>query len=287
MSGRPRRVLVVGAAGMLGREICRAVDGEIVCAGRAARAGWIRFDAETEPVERLLAAAGKVDVVVNCAAALASEIDPADEASVRRAVAVNQRFPGALANATTARVVHISTDAVFRADAGRCVEDGDAFADDVYGTTKRRGEPDAPSALTLRCSFVGLDPGRRRGLLEWLLARPRGAEVSGFVDQAWNGLASTQIAAVVAALADPELFDRARAEGGVHHLFEDPPLSKHELVVLCAQRLGLDIRAVPARSGLPVTRVLATRHRVLREYLESVPPRAESLVALAERGLNR
>ena len=282
------RVLVTGAAGMLGREVVRALRArgcEVVETGRRGDGGRLRFDAERDPATSLFA--DPVDLVVNCAAVLASEIDEAGVESVRRAETVNAAFPHALAAAAAAagaRLVHISTDAVFRADAGRCLEDDERWADDVYGSTKRRGEPDAANALSLRCSFIGRDPQRRRGLLEWLLAQPGGAAVDGFVDQAWNGLASGQVAAVCAALADEALFARARAESPVHHVFEDPPLTKHELVELCVRTFGLPLTVVPRESGRPSSRVLGTRHAALAECLQSVPARAGTLAALAERG---
>lgn len=281
-------VLVVGAAGLLGREVVRALRArafDVVESGRARAPGRLRFDAETDAPEVLFSRG--VDAVVNCAAALASEIDEGDPGTVRRAEAVNAVFPHALAaaaDAHSARLIHVSTDAVYCADAGRCYEDDDRYADDVYGSTKRRGEPAVENAVSLRCSFVGNDPQRKRGLVEWLRAQPAGAAVNGYVDQAWNGLASGQVAAVCAALADPGRFAEARAEGPVHHLFEDPPLSKHELVELCVRALALPLTVVPRESGRPSDRVLGTRYAALAECLQCVKPRAEMLAALSEGG---
>jgi dTDP-4-dehydrorhamnose reductase len=279
------RVVVLGAAGLLGREVARALEGvgkEVSRAGRRMRPGWIQFDAEGDPSEQLLDEG--VGLIVNCAGVLATEIDVADPSSRERAEAVNARLPHALAEAATergSRLVHISTDAVFRADAGRCFEDDKSFADDLYAATKRRGEPEGPNALTLRCSFVGCDPNRRRGLLEWVLGQS--GDTPGYVDQLWNGLVSTQVAAVCAALANRDLFERAHGEGPIHHLFEDPPMTKHDLVALIAELFQLDVNIVPAESGHPSARLLATRHRALAESLEFVPSRVASLEALADR----
>jgi dTDP-4-dehydrorhamnose reductase len=281
-------VLVIGANGMLGREVARAAadaGADVVRTGREPRPGWRRFDALRDEPSSLFA--GPVDLVVNCAGVLASEID---EASVETAEAVNRRFPHALADAAEragARLAHISTDAVFADDADLCLEDGERFATDVYGSTKRLGEPHSAAALSLRCSFVGLDPSRRHGLLEWLLAQPDGAEVPGFVDQLWNGLVTTQVAAVCAALADDDLFRTARDEGPVHHLFEDPPSTKHDLLAECARAFKKDVAVLATQSGRPVNRVLGSRYGVLRRYVGSIPSRATSLARLAERSEDR
>lgn len=278
------RVVVLGAAGLLGREVARAFEGvgkDVSRAGRRARPGWIQFDAERDAPERLFDEG--VELIVNCAGVLAAEIDVADPSSRERAEALNARLPHALAQAATergSRLVHISTDAVFRADAGRCFENDTSFADDVYGATKRRGEPEAPNALTLRCSFVGRDPERRRGLLEWVLAQS--GDVDGYVDQLWNGLVSTQVAAVCAGLVERDLFEQARLQGPVHHLFEDPPMTKHDLVALIAELFRLDVNIVRVESGHPSARVLATRHRALVESLKSIPSRVASLEVLAD-----
>ena len=284
-------VLVIGAAGMLGREVVSAAQtagAEVVPTGTRAQPGWLRFDATRQAPAELFRAS-RVDLVVNCAAALAAEIDPADPESVERAESLNARFPHALAAAASsvgARLAHISTDAVFRADAGRCLEDDERFADDVYARTKREGEPTGENAITLRCSFIGRDPQRGRGLLAWLLSQKPGAEVGGFVDHMWNGLASPQVAAVCAALADETFFARARAEADVHHLFEDPPISKYELLKLCAEAFGTPVSVVPRESGSPSTRVLRDRNVALVDHLQSLPSRARALAALARRRID-
>jgi len=272
------RIVVVGATGMLGREVAAdlAASGhQVVRTSRSPRTGWLTFDATRDDPNDLAVGA---DFLVNCAAVLAAD----SERDQRQAQAVNGLFPLELA-ATGVRLVHISTDAVFSDQAGRCFEDTTPDAADPYGESKRAGEPNSPNALTIRCSFVGVDPDRRRGVVEWLLGAPAGATVAGFVDQSWNGLVSTQVARLCGALADEEFFARARGEGPVHHVFEDPPLTKHSLVVEVAAAFRLPVTVEPRESGRPVSRVLGTRYHVLREHLESGPGRAASLAQLAQR----
>jgi dTDP-4-dehydrorhamnose reductase len=272
------RVVVIGAAGMLGREVATALAAAghvVVPTSRRRREGWLTFDARQDDAAWV---AEDADLVVNCAAMLAADADRDQEETY----AVNAAFPPRLA-ASGVRLVHISTDAVFRDDAERCFEDDSPDADDTYGASKLAGEPNAPTALTIRCSFVGRDPERARGLVEWLRAAPPHSHVAGFVDQVWNGVVANQVARVCTALADDSVFARARAEGPVHHLFEDPVWTKHELVeqVVAAFALPLTVDARP--SGRPVTRVLGTRHSVLVEHLQSGPGRAVSLARLAQR----
>jgi dTDP-4-dehydrorhamnose reductase len=272
------RVVVIGAAGMLGREVVAELDATghvVVPTSRRRREGWLAFDARQNDVACV---ADGADLIVNCAAVLAADADSDPEETY----AVNAAFPPRLAD-TGVPLVHISTDAVFRDDAERCFEDDPPDADDTYGASKLAGEPDAPTALTIRCSFIGRDSERGRGLVEWLRAAPPQSHVAGFVDQAWNGLVANQVARVCAALADESIFARARAEGSVHHLFEDPVLTKHELVEQVVAAFALSLIVDARASGRAVTRVLGTRHSVLVEHLQSGPGRAASLVHLAQR----
>jgi dTDP-4-dehydrorhamnose reductase len=277
-------VLVIGARGMLGHAVARAAarrGDTVVGTSRKPLPGLVGFDARRDDPQVLLTA--PVDLVVNCVGILAAEIDPADAATVHAAEELNSRFPHVLAASAEAHdstLVHISTDAVFRDDAGPCSEEDDRFTTDVYGDTKRRGEPTTPAALVLRCSFVGRDPLRGRGLVEWLLSKPDGSVVNGYVDQLWNGLAATQVAAVCAALADRGLFAEARREGPVHHLFGNPPVTKHDLLVQLAALAAKPVRVEPVASGRSVTRVLATSHSVMHECLESGPARPAALAGL-------
>jgi dTDP-4-dehydrorhamnose reductase len=281
-------VLVIGARGMLGRVVTRAAaerGDTVVRTARTSDPGFVAFDALCDEPNELFG--GPVDLVVNCAAVLAADLAAGDAATALAAEELNARFPHRLAAAAAAhgaRLVHVSTDAVFRDDAGACTEQDDRFATDVYGDTKRRGEPNTPEALVARCSLVGRDPALRRGLAELVLGLPDGGVATGYVDQLWNGLAATQVAAVCAALADPALFTRARAEGPVHHLFEDPPLTKHELLVALAAAAGKRVDVQPVESGRPVTRVLSTVRSVLCECLESGPARSAALAELINEG---
>src|SRR5947208_15293069 len=116
------RVLVIGARGMLGREVVRAarqLEYGVTRAGRGKQDGWQTFDATQDDPSVLFDE--PVDLVVNCAAILASELAAGGQPAVQDAQRVNAVFPHVLAEAAArhgTRLVHISTDAVFAADAG-------------------------------------------------------------------------------------------------------------------------------------------------------------------------
>jgi dTDP-4-dehydrorhamnose reductase len=262
----PLRVLVLGAGGMLGHVLLKALAGDsaVQASGtlRAARPGFHAFDVDGGPddLARLLRDT-RPDCVICAIGVLDPMIDPGDSASILRALTVNAEFPHRLARAAAAhqaRVLHVSTDAVFAAASDASDEDAVPAPEGVYAQSKLLGESPAGNVLNLRCSIVGPDPAHRRGLWEWLVNQPRNAEVTGFTDQQWNGVTTLQLARLCARLARRDPFDRLRGEGRAAHVHSVPPLSKYELLLRMAERLRPDVRVEGAPSGRPVTRTLTS-----------------------------
>jgi len=263
---------VLGRDGLLGHALFASLSAapgfEVWGTRRRGRAGGIGLEAEEgkDALRRAVAAAGPPAFVVNAIGLRADRIDEDDPASVRSAVRVNAQFPNDLAlvaEEMSLRVIHVSTDAVFAPNAGRCLEDTPVSAADVYGETKGRGEAASPQVLNLRCSFVGPDPEGGRGLFEWFRRQPKGSRVTGFVDQRWNGVTTAQLADLTRLLALPATFDAVRAEGPVHHFCPNRSLSKHELLLLFKEALRSDVEVVAGTSRAPSNRELGTRLRSL------------------------
>lgn len=150
----PRRVLLTGAAGMLGSDLGVALD----------EAGYQVFARPRSDLDVTDPAAvarafrdAQPDLVVNCAAFTkvdACETDP-------RAAAVNARAVRTLARecaARTSALVHVSTDFVFDGEKGEpYTEDDPPHPLSAYGRTKLEGEEaalTAPGALVVRSSWL-------------------------------------------------------------------------------------------------------------------------------------
>ena len=228
------------------------------------------FDAEDghRSLRSLISQLGRFDYMLNCIGVLRSSIARENPASVERAVRVNSLFPHVLASVaedTGARVLHVSTDAVFREEAGQCYEDTPADGTDAYAKSKYLGEVQSPSVLNLRCSIIGPDPVNGRGLLAWFLARRPGESVTGFVDHLWNGVTTLQFAQLARQIIEADGgFDSIRREGPVHHLCPNRSVTKYELLNTFRSVFGVEVRLEPATSSYgPVTRVLDTRYRQL------------------------
>jgi dTDP-4-dehydrorhamnose reductase len=239
---------------------------------RSGAADPLRFDTEEglEGIQTLLNRTGRFDYLINCVGVTSMAIDERDVESVRRAHAVNGRFPHELATAAAevgGRVIHVSTDGVFPVDAGSCFEDTPTKPPDVYGETKAAGELSEAHTITLRCSIVGPDPIGQRGLLEWLLSQPDGAEVSGYSNYLWNGVTTLQFAELCRDIVLRDGFEQIRAASAIHHFCPNPQVSKYDLLARFAKAFGKSVTVQPVQGPAPgVTRTLGTRYDALKAF---------------------
>lgn len=146
-----RRVLVLGAAGQLGRDVVRTCElaGDTVIA-----LGHRELDIVDEAAVRRTIAQTAPDVVINCAAWTA--VDPC-ESDPARADLINGSAVRWLAEATRAadaHLVHLSTDYVFSGRLDRAYTESDETGPiNAYGRSKLLGEREALSAMP-ECTVV-------------------------------------------------------------------------------------------------------------------------------------
>jgi len=277
-----KRVIILGGAGMLGQMVLKVFSRSKEIAAkytsRERKSGPFYFDVEEGlgGLREIIEGEGPFDYIINCIGVLSSGIDQQNPQTVTRAILVNSLFPRellTLAQNIGTRVIHISTDGVFGRNAGICLENRKLDPDDVYGKTKSLGEVIAPNFLTLRCSIIGPDAEKRRGLLEWFLNQPKGAEVNGYTDHLWNGVTTLQFANLCLKLVVSGSFDAVRNEGPIHHFCPNGSLSKYELLVLFKNAFRSDIRINPVMSEEgPLCRILDTRYKRLKDMFGYARP---------------
>lgn len=185
-----RRMYVLGANGMLGRMACRYFGqrGDWSVVGIAERFNhenlidhFRRYDAEPAAV------------FVNAIGAIPQKVSGAQDFIV-----ANVLLPLELARTLghQHRLVHPSTDCVFRGDLGRPYSPAsEPDANDMYGWSKLQAERvlmTRPDTLLIRTSIVGPGTGAASGLMQWFLSQPRGATLKGFTNHLWNGMTTLQ-----------------------------------------------------------------------------------------------
>lgn len=239
-----KKVLVLGAAGMLGHKLCQRLPTEgyeVIATLRQPAVRYAAFDevfGQTRLIDGVdamnfdtLAALVKKEkpfAVINCIG-LIKQDKMADNRHL--AVALNAYLPhqlDQLCRDICARLIHFSTDCVFSGRKGHYRESDNSDAEDIYGRSKYLGETDAPAsdAVTLRSSIIGRElVGPKHGLFEWFLSQ-RGKRIGGFTKAIYTGFTTIEMARVVAkVLAAP------RPLRGVYQV-ASAPISKFDLLGL-------------------------------------------------------
>ncbi|MEA2297483.1 MAG: dTDP-4-dehydrorhamnose reductase [Solirubrobacteraceae bacterium] len=238
------RMLVTGAAGMLGRDVVAAA----VARGHEVT-GLSRAELDiTDPgaVERAIGEAGPA-VVVNCAAW--TDVDGA-ESCESGALAVNGTAAGTLAGRATAggaRLVHVSSDYVFDGSATAPYLESDPVGPvSAYGRTKLAGEEAVLAAAgdhaVVRSSWLFGAGGRNFVATMLALADGGREEVSVVIDQVGCPTYTGHLAPALVTVAE-------RGTGGVHHIAAAGRCSWHELAVETFGRAGLAMRVLVATSA--------------------------------------
>jgi len=246
------RILVFGASGMLGQRLCLSLARRhrVVAVVRDELAAtWLADRAAAEPLRLSDAAdpeslseafvASRPEVVVNCAGVVKRGVGEMSDVTM---VSVNAVLPhrlAALARERGARLIHLSTDCVFDGTAGPYRESDAPSPADLYGRSKLAGEVTGQSCLTLRTSMIGWELApRNRGLLSWLVTRGR-ADVDGYRNARFSGLATPVLADFIT-----DLIERHPTLHGIHHL-AGPSIDKAALIALLIERLDLPVRMRP------------------------------------------
>lgn len=196
------------------------------------------------------------DWVINCAAL--ANVDQC-EASPDRASQLNSELPAELAHYVArggARLIHVSTDAVFDGQRGDYTEADQPNPLSVYARTKLEGERAAaqadPEAIIARVNMYGWSLSGKRSLAEFFFySLQSGKPVKGFTDVYFCPLLVNDLA---------RCFFRMLAAGlsGLYHVVCPDCVSKHDFGVAIARQFGFDPALIApssvAEAGLEAAR---------------------------------
>ena len=248
----PTKVLVLGAAGMLGNAVLRLFADspgfDVIGSARTLDSvQLLRADLRAKvhvgiDVDNADALARLIDqvrpnAVINCVG-LVKQLAEVDDPLA--ALPINSILPHRLArfcSLSGARLVHISTDCVFSGSRGGYTEDDANDAQDLYGRSKLLGEVDHPHSITLRTSIIGHELASKHGLVGWFLSQS--GSVRGNRRAVFSGLPTVELARVIRdnVLPAPELH-------GLYHVSAEA-IDKCSLLQLVARQYGKAIEIIP------------------------------------------
>ena len=239
------RILITGASGLLGLNLGlesakeHNVFGQVNSHPLQTKAFKVIKTDLLAPhaVQRLLEKT-QPEWVIHCAAM--ANID-ACEADPLQAREINTELPGKLAELVArggARLLHVSTDAVFDGRCGGYSEEETPNPLSVYARTKLEGERSVaeanPNAIIARVNLYGWSISGTRSLGEFFVYNLQASRrVMGFTDVFFCPLLANDLA---------NIFLRMLAAGleGLYHVVSSECVSKYNFGVKIAQQFGLD-----------------------------------------------
>lgn len=282
------RVMVVGASGMLGHRVARhfARSRDTVALlrkgnrpPRLVRALAGARVVETGPLDGDAIAAlldhYRPELVINAAGLIKQRPEASDPVAMIEANALLPHRLAAHCSTRAVRLIHVSSDCVFNGYRGHYREEDPTDASDLYGRTKRLGEPTGRGVLTMRTSIIGPEIGTAYGLLEWFRARQR-TTANGYRRVIFPGLPTIRVAMLLETVAD-----RFPLLDGLYHVGAEP-IAKHDLLSLINDRYGFQITLRPVDEPASDRSLDCSRFRLATGFVAESWPELVDLMASNE-----
>lgn len=304
------RLLITGAGGLLGANLAlaamaaghRVIAVDFLHPIRHSEVESVQADLSHPGAALQVFAAHRPRWAVHCAAAV--DVD-ACESDPETAFRLNRDMAGQVAmaaRAVGARLVHISTDAVFDGERGGYAEEDEPRPVSVYGSSKLDGErivlSECPEALVVRTNIFGWNARPKLSLSEWFLERlRRGERCTGFTDVSFSPIAVGDLSLCLLRLLPMPVFGRLHLAGGetiskyefglriarAFHLSPEPivPGSVDSMRpgARRARRLGLEVHKAEALLGAPMPALDPMLRRWRQEETDGTLDRLRGLVA--------
>ncbi len=239
------RILVTGASGLLGLNLCmelcssHEVLGVVNSHGLAgAPFQVVALDLVNPEVLDECLKSFQPEVILHCAALANLDACEADPVLAQR---LNAELPGQIARMSARRgikLIHVSTDAVFDGIRGGYREEDAANPIGVYSRTKLEGEQAVcqadPGAIISRVNLFGWSLSGKRSLAEFFFNNlSAGKQVNGFTDVFFCPLLVNDLAHIFLRMVELDL-------QGLYHTVSSTCLSKYEFGCQLARVFGLD-----------------------------------------------
>ncbi len=277
------KILVLGAGGMLGHQLCRTLGNrfEIWAAMRGEphqiepygliSQARILSHVNVQDIETVRHALeiAKPDAVIN-GVGIVKQRDEAKQAVP--SIQVNALFPHQLADLCAergTRIIQISTDCVFSGLRGNYSEIDIPDPIDLYGRTKLLGELNRPGTLTLRTSIIGWQLNTFSSLLGWFTAQ-RGRRIKGYQHAIYSGFSTTVLATLIG-----DIIETRKDLTGLYHV-ASAPISKYDLLMQLREALRwTDIHIDPDEQFFCDRSLISTRFRTTTGWLS---PRWDQMI---------
>lgn len=184
---KKKKVLILGASGMLGVEVLREFSKKNILLYATIRSQkeikriqtyfdykiknikFIKFEIKRNYINNLKKVVKDKDYIINCIGIIKPYINENSFTSIENAISVNSNFPHILNfnKNKNCKVYQIATDCVYDGFNGKYTEDHSHSARDIYGKTKSLGEVNDKNFFNIRCSIIGKEIKSFKSLICW------------------------------------------------------------------------------------------------------------------------
>jgi dTDP-4-dehydrorhamnose reductase len=231
------KAAVIGASGYVGRHLLNALGARGIGTGHERAGSLIPFDIATDPVQRLVNAAGRRLSHVFLAGGATNPERCAREPSATRIINVaNTIRVMKEAMNEGATPVFLSTDYVFHGDAGDYREADTPAPTTEYGRQKAEVEAwlkdsSQPWVIARLSKVVGLELDAQSVIGQWAAEMKAGKPIRSAGDQVFSPSWAQDIGRALTALADA-------GQTGVWHVASPAPVSRYDLAKLLADEIA-------------------------------------------------
>nr|WP_321500597.1 SDR family oxidoreductase [uncultured Dethiosulfovibrio sp.] len=247
------KILILGCSGMLGHKLFQTLSdsADLDVYGTTRDTGFakhlpekmakkVRPHVDATNFDSVIRALASIqpDLVINGIGLIKQLPEASDPLS---SITTNSQLPHRISlvcRTAGARMIHISTDCVFKGDKGHYTEEDPSDATDLYGKTKYLGEVEYPHCVTLRTSIIGHEHKGGYGLVEWFLSQ-EGKKVQGYTNAIFSGLTTLELSNVIHKHIIPD-----SSISGLYQVSTDP-ISKYDLINTIKDVYNLDVEIEP------------------------------------------
>jgi dTDP-4-dehydrorhamnose reductase len=231
-----KKVLIFGANGMAGHmitlylESLNKYDIIPVCYSEKLSRKSLLLDISNLEEVRSILQENKPDIIINCIGILNDKSDD----NIPYTVYVNSFFPKFLEHYyhdTKTKIIHLSTDCVFRGIRGSYNEMDFKDEDSIYGLSKNFGEIDNDKDLTIRTSIIGPELKDGKGLFNWFMKST--GVIAGYTNVFWTGVTTLELAHIIDYALDKDV-------KGLYNVVPNSKISKYDLLNIIKNTFSKD-----------------------------------------------
>lgn len=227
------KIIILGSAGMAGHIISKYLKStnnyEIIDIARNSLFCPVKYQIDIEKDLEYLNDIIELEapyVIINCIGLLVKDSNTRPD----KTIYINSYFPHWLEEITrdtTTKIIHLSTNCVFKEDKGNYLDTDIPDGDTWYARTKAIGEIINNKDLTIRLSIIGDElKNNGSGLFSWFMRQKE--TVSGYSKCYWNGITTLCLAQNIEKMIEANVT-------GLYQLAPNYKIDKYSLLQLFKQ----------------------------------------------------